>query len=73
MTRGEMTYRVVPLESAEAGDSRFGTTAAERLDMLAELSRIAWSASGRAFPQYERRNMPVRMSRLIDQGSSADR
>ena len=73
MTRREMTYRVVALESAEARDARLGTTAAERLDMLAELSRLAWSASGRAFPQYERRNMPVRLSRLRDQGGPEDR
>jgi hypothetical protein len=41
----------------EASDPRLGTTAAERLEMLAELSRLAWTASGRPFPEYERRNI----------------
>jgi len=68
-----MTYRVVALESAEARDARLGTSATERLQMVAELSRIAWSASGRSFPQYERRNMPVRLSTLRDQGTPGDR
>jgi hypothetical protein len=52
-----MTYRVVALGSMEASDPRLGTTAAERLEMLAELSRLAWTASGRPFPEYERRNI----------------
>lgn len=73
MTRRGMTYRVVGLESAEARDARLGSTAAERLAMLDELSRLAWEASGRTFPMYERGNMPVRLSALRDQGGPEDR
>jgi len=72
MTRRGMTYRVVALGSTEASSSRLGTTAGERLEMLAELSRLAWRASGRAFPQYERSNMPVRLTTLRDQGGPDD-
>lgn len=73
MTRREMTYRVVALESAEARDARLGSTVAERLAMLAELSRLAWAASGRPLPRYERRDMPVRLAALRDQGGPDDR
>ena len=68
MTRREITCRVIALESADARDARLGSTAAERLEMLAELSRLAWAASGRTLTQYERRNMPIRLSALRDQG-----
>jgi hypothetical protein len=67
-----MTYRVVALASEEARDARLGTTATERLQMLAQLSRLAWSASGRPFPQYERGSMPVRLTTLGDQGGPGD-
>lgn len=72
MTRDDLTWRVVRQDSAEAIDARLGTTAAERLAMVAELSRLAWIASGRPFPQYERANIPVRLSTLSEQGSEAD-
>jgi hypothetical protein len=64
MTERRMTWRIVALGSAEAGDSRLGATATERLQMLAELSRLAWSASGRPFPEYARSEMPVRLTTL---------
>lgn len=67
-----MTYRVVALASEEARDARLGTTTTERLEMLAELSRLAWTASGRPFPRYERGNMPVRLATLGDQGGPDD-
>jgi hypothetical protein len=73
MQRRNLTYRVVPLESDEARDARLGSTVNERLDMVIELSRAAWIASGRPFPQYERHNMPIRLSRLSDQGGPDDR
>lgn len=73
MTRREMTYRVVSLESDEARDARLGTTATQRLEMLVELSHAAWVASGKPFPRYERHNMPVHLARLSDQGGPGDR
>lgn len=73
MAKRDITFRVVPLESAEARDARLGSTATQRLEMLAELSRAAWIAGGRPFPRYERRNMPVRLSRLTEQGGPNDR
>jgi hypothetical protein len=72
MLRRHLTYRVVPLNSAEAADPRLGRDAAERLRMLAELSRMAWVESGRPFPQYTRATMPMRFSTLEAQGGSDD-
>jgi len=68
MKRRAMTYRIIPLASAEARDARLGTTSAQRLNMLAELSNLAWVATGRPFPSYDRRHMPVRLTTLREQG-----
>lgn len=68
-----MTWRVVPLGSPEAADPRLGASAAERLEMVAELSRLAWEATGRPFPTCERHAMPVRLSTLREQGGPTDR
>ncbi|HET7602414.1 MAG TPA: hypothetical protein VFK36_05310 [Gemmatimonadales bacterium] len=73
MASRKITVRVVPLGSPEAGDSHLGSTASERLGMLAELSRLAWAASGRPFPQYQRETMPIRRSTLRAQGGPDDR
>jgi hypothetical protein len=73
MARRRMTYRVVELPSPEGRDARLGATAAERLVMLRELSRLAWEASGRPLPSYSRANIPFRWSTLREQGSSSDR
>ena len=68
MPRREMTYRVVPLGSAEAASVPRGRTAGECLDMLDELSRLAWNATGRSLPSYSRAEMPIRLSTLGRQG-----
>lgn len=72
MPRTDLTWRVVRQDSAEARDAHLGTTGAERLTMVAQLSRLAWIASGRPFPHYDRATMPVRISTLHDQGTTAD-
>lgn len=68
MKRREMTYRIIPLASDEARDSHLGATIRQRLDMLAELSNLAWIATGRPFPSYDRRHIPVRFTTLREQG-----
>lgn len=68
-----MTYRVVPLGSREAASAQLGMTAAQRLDMLSELSHMTWVATGRPLPTYSRAGMPVKLSTLREQGSSKDR
>lgn len=73
MKRREMTYRTIPLQSDEARDAHLGATIKQRLDMLAELSNLAWVATGRPFPSYERRHMPVRLTTLREQGRPEDR
>ena len=65
--RSQMTVRIVPLTSDEAGDARVEGTPDERLAVLAELSRRAWQLTGRPMPQYSRRTMPVRVTTLADQ------
>lgn len=72
MTRTDLTWRVVPAGSAEASDAHLGTTCVERSAMVTELSRLAWIASGRPFPRYERAKIPVRFATLREQGSSDD-
>jgi hypothetical protein len=62
-----MTARVVPLASDEAGDARVGGTVAERLALLAELSRQMWALTKRPIPSYTRKTMPVRVTTLDDQ------
>jgi hypothetical protein len=62
-----MTARVVPLRSHEAGDARVAGTAAERLALLAELSRRMWALTQRPVPPYTRSTMPVKLSTLADQ------
>ena len=62
-----MTARVVPLGSDEAGDARVGGTAAERLALVAELSRRMWALTKRPIPSYTRKTMPVRVTTLADQ------
>jgi len=64
-----MTYRLLALKDQQAGDARLGASVAQRLEMLAELSRLAWEASGRDMPQYARATMPVRMTTLQELGA----
>lgn len=65
--RNQMTARVVPLQSDEAGDARVGGTAAERLSLLADLSRRMWELTKRPRPTSTRGSMPVKMTTLADQ------
>ena len=62
--RGNMTVRVVPLQSPEAGDARVGGTVAERIALVAALSESHWELTRRPRPRYDRATMPVRVSSL---------
>jgi len=62
-----MTARVVPLRSDEASDARVAGTAAERLALLAELSRRMWTLTQRPLPSYTRSTMPLKLSTLAEQ------
>ena len=57
--RRNMTERVVPLASREAGDAHVGGTPQERLALLAALSQQQWALTGRPHPTYTRATMPV--------------
>jgi hypothetical protein len=73
MRRGDMTYRVIPLHSPEAAKPPTAATVAERLEMVRALSVASWASGHKSFPQYTRETMPVRLSRLADQGGPTDR
>lgn len=59
-----MTARVVPLDSAEAAEARVGGTVAERVALVAELSRLLWARTGRPLPTYSRATMPIVLTTL---------
>ena len=65
--RRDMTVRVVPLESDEAGDSRVGGTAAERVALVGKLSAEVWARTHRPLPAYTRATMPVKLTTLREQ------
>lgn len=65
-----MSIRVVPLSSAEAGDSRMGGTVDDRVAAVAELSVAAWRLAGCPLPTYTRATMPVVLTTLADHAGS---
>jgi hypothetical protein len=62
--RRDMTVRVVPLRSREAGEPPCPPTASERIALVTRLSREMWALTGRPFPSYSRDTMPVVLLRL---------
>ena len=62
-----MTARIVPLRSDEASDARVHGTPAERLALLAELSRRMWALTRQPVPSYPRAVMPVKLTTLAEQ------
>jgi hypothetical protein len=59
--RHNMTVRVVPLRSAEAGDTRVAGTASERVALVAVLSAAMWAQTQQPLPTYTRTTMPIRV------------
>lgn len=62
--RQNMTVRIVPLHSREAGDPTVGGSVAERLRLVAQLSETSWKLTGRRLPVYTRATMPVVVTTL---------
>lgn len=62
--RRDMSVRVVPLHSPEAGDSRIGGTVAERVALVGMLSEELWARTHRPLPTYTRATMPVMVTTL---------
>lgn len=62
--RRDMTVRVVPLHSREAGEATVGGTIAERLALVARLSETSWALTGRPLPAYTRATIPVVVTTL---------
>lgn len=55
--------RVFRLGEEPDEDLASSTTAEERLDMVAELSRRMWELTGREVPSYSRATIPMRLVR----------
>ena len=70
MDRSRMTARVVPLTSDDAGDSRMGGTAEERVAAVTTLTLEVWRLSGRELPTYTRATMPIVVTTLKQHGRS---
>lgn len=67
--RRDMTSRVVPLESREAGLPPCPPSVEERLALVSKLSREAWELSRRAIPSYTRATIPVAIRSLAEPGT----
>lgn len=59
-----MTIRLVPLRSAEGGDSRVGGTISERVALVGILSEDSWARTHRPLPTYTRATIPIVMKPL---------
>lgn len=68
--RRDMTVRVVPLGSPEAGDSRVGGTATDRVTLVGTLTEALWARTRRPLPTYTRDTMPVAFTPLRAQSDS---
>ena len=62
--RSAWPVRVVPLGAAGGEDLSATTTWEQRLEMVWSLTREAWEVSGRPWPEYERAQTPVKVSRI---------
>ena len=58
------SVKVFRLGDEPADDLTESTTPQERLEILRELTDRAWRLTGRGFPSYSRREIPVRVTRI---------
>jgi hypothetical protein len=67
LRRKKMVITKVSMDETEIDpEPVFGV---EAMELAAVLSRQAWAFGGRAFPNYERKNTPVRFVRYDSDGS----
>jgi hypothetical protein len=59
VNRAAIRARVFPLGERKVNDLSADTTPAERLALLADLTRETWALSNREIPVYARSEMPV--------------
>jgi hypothetical protein len=59
MNRAGLHATVYPLGEEPGDDLRQHTSPAERLTLVAELTREMWTLTGREIPSYARSDMPV--------------
>jgi len=62
--RSIATVRLVSLE--EAATDPFPVSGLEGILLAWELSKQAWSLSGKPFPSYDRANLPIRLVKRSD-------
>ena len=58
------SVRIFRLGDEPRDDLSDTTSVQERLEILRELTERAWRLSGRAFPTYSRRDIPLRVTRF---------
>jgi len=63
-----MRARLFPLGSKTDDDLSSCTTPADRLSLVADLSREAWALSKREMPAYARSELPVTVIHLRSRG-----
>lgn len=61
LNRAALRAHVFPLGGEPREDAGAGMNAAERLALVADLSREMWALTGRPVPTYTRAEMPVAM------------
>ena len=66
--RPNLTVRVLRGRDPGEGPELAGTTAAERVLLVEELTREGWAFGGRPMPQYTRATMPVSLARRAPNG-----
>lgn len=68
LNRSAIRARVVPLATRANDDLSDCTTAAERLGLVADLTREMWAFSKREVPAYTRSELPVVLVRARNRG-----
>ncbi len=70
--RASWPIRITSLDAAESDDLSATTTVAERIEMVAALTREAWALTGRPMPTYGRADIPVRIIRPTPEEPTPD-
>ena len=64
--RGTWPVRRTTLDDDGRAELLAATTPEERIAMMDELSREAWTLAGRPYPIYDRKDAPIRRTTLED-------
>ena len=62
--RGAWPVRLTSLDDDGRAETLAATTPEERIAMMDELARQAWSLAGLPYPTYDRKDAPIRRRKL---------